>query len=87
MPARSKPQVPISGLGWFDGAGAGSEDGAGAADATLGVDAGAGGAVGAGVLDPQPAIVATIVASNRVFTGGLQGLSGAAGVPGPGSFA
>src|SRR5215468_2709197 len=73
MPARSKPHLPISALGPFDGAGAGSEDGAGAGadDATSGAGAGvgAGGAVAAGLFDPQPAIVARAIASSRVFTG------------------
>src|ERR1043165_6953979 len=80
MPARSKPQAPISGLG-RDGSGAaeaGAGAGAGAVDAVSGAAAGV--VVAAG-LDPQPAVVARITANNRVFTWGSGGCWLPADVP------
>jgi hypothetical protein len=80
IPLVSKPQVPISGLGFagrgFAGGvvvGAGIAVGAaGLAEASM-----VGGAVGvalvvAGLLDPQPAVVARMTANIRVFTFSLR---------------
>src|SRR3954467_9705384 len=70
MPVSSKPHAPIAALGR---AGIAAAAGVAAAASAPGVSAGGGvGGVEAGLLDPQPASVARVIANRRVFTFALR---------------
>jgi hypothetical protein len=80
MPAVSKPQLPISGLGRA-GPGAGGGVEAGSTTVCDGAAAAVVSGVGpedvpevevAGLLDPQPASIARVIANSRVFTCALR---------------